>query len=214
MPVLQPEPLVPEPLVPEPLAVGQPPGLLHFARLLAGEFSNQQQAFDHPVEFAHIRVFFRPLPFDFFGAIGFYSEQVYDYDLWAPYRQGVHRLVAHDDGVYIENYGLKNPIRYAGSGRELSLLHSIPQEALERRCHCSMIFRWQSDRYLGAVEGQNCLIPRDGKLTYLVSEVELTETTWVSRDRGFDPQTHEQVWGSTHGLLRFEKVRSFAEELA
>jgi CpeT protein len=47
----------------------------------------------------------------------------------------------------------------------------------------------------------------------LVSEVELTETTWVSRDRGFDVNTHEQVWGSEYGPLQFEKQVSFADEV-
>jgi CpeT protein len=57
------------------------------------------------------------------------------------------------------------------------------------------------------------LIEKKGKLTYLISEVELTETTWISLDRGMDFDTHEQVWGSTHGPLRFEKQKSFADEL-
>jgi CpeT protein len=197
------------------------PALWPLAQCIAGEFSNQQQAFDHPTQFAHIRIFFRPLPFEFFGTIGFYSEQVYDYDLWLPYRQGIHRLVAQEDGaVYIENYGIKNALRYAGSGRDLNILRSITPAMIDRRCNCSMVFRPEaatSDKpshFVGAVEpGNNCLIPKDGKLTYLVSEVELTELTWVSRDRGFDPQTHEYVWGSEHGPLSFTKVQSFAHEL-
>jgi CpeT protein len=90
------------------------------------------------------------------------------------------------------------------------------------RCHCGMIFRRSSaktelgegDRFLGQVEpGNRCIIPRDGHQTYLVSEVELTETTWVSRDRGFDLETHEHIWGSALGPLRFEKVQSYAHEL-
>jgi len=68
--------------------------------------------------------------------------------------------------------------------------------------------------YVGNVEpGKSCLIPRDGKLTYLVSEVEVNQTSWISRDRGFDPENNAQVWGSEHGMLRFKKITSFSKEI-
>lgn len=210
--------------------------LLRLCQWMAGEFSNRKQAMAEPANYAHIIVAFRPLPFEFFGGIGFYSEQAYDHDLWSPYRQGVHRLAIQDDGsIYIENYALKDPMLYAGASREDSILASIPPGEIERRCHCSMVF-WPSQtqpefsrlpagtglpgaegdrpRYVGQVEpGQGCIVPRGERQTYLVSEVDLTETTWVSRDRGFDINTHEHVWGSALGPLRFEKMRSFAQEL-
>ena len=188
--------------------------LLTLAHWMAGEFSNGQQAADQPSLFAHIRVSFRPLPFEFFSAVGFYSEQVYDYDLWAPYRQGVHRLVDKGDHVYIENYSLTDPIRFAGASRHPEILKTISHDVIQRRQHCSMIFKREGSMFRGGVEpGNNCMIPRDGKMTYLVSEVELTPTTWDSRDRGFDPETHEYVWGSEHGHLCFVKLESFAHEL-
>lgn len=187
--------------------------LLTLAHWMAGNFSNAQQARENPQEFAHIHVFFRPLPFDFFGAIGFYSEQSYDYDRWLPYRQGIHRLLDHGDHIYIENYGLTDALRFAGAGHEASLLNPLTHEDLQRRCNCSMVFHRQGDRFIGAVEGNQCLIPKDGILTYLVSEVEVTATTWSSRDRGFDPSTHEPVWGSLHGHLQFTKIQTFAIDL-
>jgi CpeT protein len=188
--------------------------LLSLARWMAGEFSNQKQAFAQPQTFAHIRVFFRPLFFDFFGGIGFYSEQVYDYDLWSPYRQGVHRFIDRGDNIYVENYGLKDPILYAGSGRDRSILKTITTDCIERRYHCSMIFKKQDNLFYGSVEpGNNCLIERNGLMTYLVSEVELSENTFISLDRGMDVNTHEQIWGSKAGALRFEKQKSFADEV-
>jgi CpeT protein len=188
--------------------------LLSLARWMAGEFSNQKQAFAQPQTFAHIRVFFRPLPFEFFGGIGFYSEQVYDYDLWSPYRQGVHQFIDRGDEIYVENYGLKDPILYAGSGRDRSILETITTDCIERRYHCSMIFKKQDNLFYGSVEpGNNCLIERNGLMTYLVSEVELSENTFLSLDRGMDVNTHEQIWGSKAGALRFEKQKSFADEV-
>jgi CpeT protein len=188
--------------------------LIQLARWMAGEFSNQQQAAADPQYYAHIRIFFRPLPFAFFQAIGFYSEQVYDYDLWSPYRQGVHRLVDRGDHIYIENYSLKDAMLYAGAAREPDILNTIAHESLERRCHCAMIFERDGEMFRGRVEpGNKCLIERDGMMTYLISDVEITDTTWVSLDKGMNIETDEKVWGSAHGMLRFEKVTSFADEI-
>ncbi len=188
--------------------------LVTLARCMAGDFSNYKQSFENPKNYAHIHVFFRPLPFDFFSGIGFYSEQVYDYDLWSPYRQGVHRLVDQKDRIYVENYGLKNAFLYAGAARNLDILKTIKNDCIERRFHCGMIFQRDGDMFRGSVEpGNLCLIERDGCQTYLVSDVEVTETTWVSLDRGMDINTKEQIWGSTFGPLRFEKRESFAHEV-
>jgi CpeT protein len=186
---------------------------IQLAQWMAGDFSNKKQSDANPKLYAHIHVFFRPLPVNFFGGIGFYSEQVFDYDLWTPYRQGIHRVIDRADQVYIENYGLKDAIRFAGAARELSILQTIAHDSIERRYNCSMVFWKEGDRYIGQVEGQQCLIERNGCSTYLVSDVEVTEQTWASLDRGMDLESHAQVWGSEHGALQFEKVQSFAHEV-
>ena len=188
--------------------------MLTLASWMAGDFGNQKQSFENPKTYAHIRVFFRPLPVEFFSGIGFYSEQVYDYDLWRPYRQGVHRFVDGGDQIYIENYSLKDPLLYAGAGRDLGILQTITPDCIERRYNCSMIFKREGEIFRGKVEGNCCLIKRNGRQTYLLSEVELTENTWVSLDRGMDVNTHEQVWGSDAGPLRFEKRENFAHEVS
>lgn len=190
--------------------------LLTFAHWLAADFSNQQQAFDHPQKFAHIRVRFRPLPFDFFGAIGFYSEQVYDYDPWNPYRQAVHRLVDQPNQIYVENFALQDAFLYAGASQSLEILHTISPQALQQRCHCSMVFvRRDVNLFQGEVEpGNRCLIQRDGVTSYLHSQVQLSHNSWISLDQGRDPLSHQPLWGSTFGPLRFAKFASFAHELA
>ena len=187
---------------------------LLLAQWMAGDFSNHKQAAAEPQHYAHIRIFFRPLPFEFFNAIGFYSEQVYDYDLWSPYRQGVHKLVDRGEDTYIENYSLKDSILYAGAAREPDILKTITHECLERRCNCSMIFQRDGEIFRGQVEpGNQCLIERNGAQTYLISDVEIGENTWVSLDKGMDINTHEKLWGSAFGMLKFEKVTNFADEI-
>jgi CpeT protein len=76
------------------------------------------------------------------------------------------------------------------------------------------VFTREGDRFRGCVEpGNLCLIEKAGCQTYLVSEVEITESTWVSLDKGLDVNTHQQMWGSEHGSLKFEKRESFADEV-
>ncbi|WP_293150330.1 MULTISPECIES: chromophore lyase CpcT/CpeT [unclassified Microcoleus] len=188
--------------------------LITLAQWMAGDFSNYKQSFEKPQQFAHIHIFFRPLPFEFFNAIGFYSEQVYDHDLWTPYRQGVHKLIDQGEQIYIENYSLNDPVQYAGAARELSILKTIKPDCIQRRYNCSMVFKREGEMFRGSVEpGNQCLIEKKGCSTYLISDVEITETTWKSLDRGMDANTHQQIWGSDFGSLSFEKRQSFAAEL-
>ena len=64
-----------------------------FASVLAGQFSNKEQSQENPKDFAHINIYFRPLPWSVLKAPAFYSEQSYDYSPWSPYRQGVLSLI-------------------------------------------------------------------------------------------------------------------------
>ena len=187
--------------------------MITLAHWMAGDFSNLNQAQDKPREFSHIRVFFRPLPWDFFEGIGFYSEQAYDYDLWSPYRQGIHRFVDRGEDIYIENYGLQNPMMYAGAGRELQILQTITPSVIERRLNCSMVFQRSGDSFTGRVEGNQCLIERGGCQTYLVSQVEVSEGYWSSWDRGMSCESDEPIWGGENGPMNFECRQSFANEV-
>lgn len=188
--------------------------LITLAQWMAGDFSNYKQSFEKPQQFAHIRILFRPLPFEFFNAIGFYSEQVYDHDLWTPYRQGVHKLIDQESQIYIENYSLNDPVQYAGAARELSILKTVTPDCIQRRYNCSMVFKRDGEMFRGSVEpGNQCLIEKRGCSTYLISDVEITATTWKSLDRGMDVNTHQQIWGSDSGSLSFEKRQSFAAEV-
>ncbi|WP_114993258.1 chromophore lyase CpcT/CpeT [Synechococcus sp. UW179A] len=191
----------------------KPEEKIKFAKTLSGIFDNFAQSQERPKDFARINIVFRPLPWHIFQGPGFYSEQYYDYSPWDPYRQGIHRLSYKEDIFVVENFGFSNKERLAGSGRRPELLDSLDLNSLERRCGCAMYFKEETTgHYIGHVEpGKACIVPRDGKLTYLVSEVEVNEQSWVSRDRGFDPKTDEVRWGSEHGPLKFKRVADFSE---
>lgn len=185
------------------------------SRWLAGEYSSVKYTLEIPRTNPHIRIFFRPLPYIFFGGLGFYSEQIYDHDPWHPHHQNVQRIIPQGDNVRVENYALKDPDLHTGAGQDLEILATVTPESLELREGCAIIFKRQGDTFVGGVEpGNKCLIPRrDGSMTYLVSEVEVTQNTWISRDTGYDVNTHEKVWGSTNGLLKFDKIQDFSDEI-
>jgi len=56
------------------------------ARWMAADFSNQEQAFENPPFYAHIRVCIRPLPPARFPEPTLFLEQAYDFALNQPYR--------------------------------------------------------------------------------------------------------------------------------
>ena len=47
-----------------------------------------------------------------------------------------------------------------------------------------------------------------------MSEVEVDQENWISRDRGYDPETDSQMWGSEHGLLKFKRVAFLSDVIA
>ena len=190
-----------------------PEDIIRFSKTLAGIYDNIAQSQENPKDFARINIVFRPLPWEVFNGPGFYSEQYYELSPWDPYRQGIHRLIIKDKTYVMENYGFPNKERLAGAGRIPKLLESINRENLESRCGCAMHFvESKPGHYIGNVEpGKKCLVPRDGQLTYLVSEVEVNQKSWISRDRGFDPETDEPKWGSEHGPLHFARIQTLSE---
>ncbi|MBE9137501.1 chromophore lyase CpcT/CpeT [Nodosilinea sp. LEGE 07088] len=184
------------------------------ARWMAADFSNQQQAFDNPPLFAHIRVCMRPLPTEILGGLGFYIEQAYDFMLNQPYRARGMKLSAQDDHILIENYTLQDGESFYGASRDLGQLAKLTTDQFEKTPHCNLIVRWTGHSFRGAVEpGNACMVERNGKTTYLDSEFEIDADQFISWDRGRDPETHEHVWGALAGPFEFKRKASFASEV-
>ncbi len=179
-----------------------------FIKTLCGKYSNKEQAYNQPKLFAHINIYFRILPWELFKSLGVYSEQSYDYAPWSPYRQAVHKLSIRGKILILENYALINPKRLAGAGFELSLLKELKFEALSIRNNCEMNFIQKSNGvYKGNLQKESrYLITKNGKKTFLKSQVEFTKDTFQSLDEGYDINTGKKIWGSKHGYLRFKKV--------
>ncbi len=189
--------------------------LLKFAKTIASKYSNQAQAQKDPNRFAHINIFFRPIPWNIFDGPGFYSEQSYDYAPWSPYRQSVHKLFLSGESFVMENYQLKNPERVAGAGFNSALIKNITGKNIQRRNGCDMYFKEvRPHNYIGEVSpGKSCLINRAGKVTYLVSRVEFNQSRWESLDQGFSLETNQKIWGSDNGPLKFKRILSLEDDI-
>ncbi|MBW4513628.1 MAG: chromophore lyase CpcT/CpeT [Timaviella obliquedivisa GSE-PSE-MK23-08B] len=192
------------------------------ARWMASDFSNQEQAFENPPFFAHIRVCMRPLPLELLGGVSLFLEQAYDYELNHPYRMRILKLVVVGDPssngeaarIIIENYTVKKEETYYGSSRDISRLQALTPDQIEKMPGCDMLVEWTGSSFKGVVEpGKACMVFRKGQETYLDNEFEITETTFMSMDRGRDPKTDEVVWGSVAGPFQFSRWASFADEV-
>lgn len=184
------------------------------ARWMAADFSNQQQAFENPPMFAHIRVCMRPLSLSLLDGVSLFVEQAYDYMLNDPYRLRVLKLIDTGGHIQIENYLVKDEKALYGASRNLNLLQSLKADQLEKLPGCNMIVEWTGSGFQGQVEpGKACMVFRKGKQTYLDSSFEIDQEKFISRDRGRDPETDEHIWGSVAGPFYFVRWASFADEV-
>ncbi len=184
------------------------------ARWMAADFSNQQQAFDNPPLYAHIRVCIRPLPWEFLSGVSLFLEQAYDYMLTQPYRLRVMKLIPTAENIVIEHYTLKEKEKFYGASREVERLQNITTDDLEKMPGCNMVVEWTGNSFKGRVEpGKGCVVIRDGKKTYLDNEFEIDGERFMSLDRGRDLETDEHLWGSIAGEFHFVRWHSFADEV-
>jgi hypothetical protein len=184
------------------------------AHWMAADFSNQEQAFENPPMYAHIRVCMRPLPLSLLDGVSFFVEQAYDYMLNNPYRVRVLKLIQSGDRIEIENYTVKDENKFFGASRNPERLQALQIDQLEKLPGCNMIVEWTGNSFKGHVEpGKACMVVRKGKETYLDSSFEIDQDKFISLDRGRDPETDEHIWGSVAGPFYFVRWATFADEV-
>ncbi|MDZ8025385.1 MAG: chromophore lyase CpcT/CpeT [Nostoc sp. DedQUE11] len=184
------------------------------ARWMAADFSNQEQAFENPPFYAHIRVCIRPLPLELFSGVSLFLEQAYDFMLNQPYRMRVMNLIEAENHIAIEHYTVKEEQKFYGASRDPERLKDLSLDQLEKMPGCNMVVEWTGHSFKGRVEpGKGCIVVRDGKNTYLDNEFEIDDKEFFSLDRGRDLDTDERVWGSIAGPFHFLRWNNFADEV-
>ena len=191
-----------------------PTDITTLAKWMAGDFSNQEQAFENPPFFAHIRVCMRPLSPTFPGKFSLFLEQAYDIAIDEPYRLRVLSLSMVNDRILLKNFKVNEEEKFYGAARNRDRLQLLTPEYLEEMCGCDMDVDWIGSSFKGVIQpGKNCIVIRKDKTTYLDNSFEIDQKTLVSYDRGLDPETDELVWGSVAGPFHFTQWTSFADEV-
>jgi len=186
--------------------------LARLLRQLSAGFSNQHQAFENPPLYAHILVKFRPLPQLEPGSL--LLEQSYAINPAAPYRIRVLRVEQRPDALIIHNQALHEEQRFWGAVDDAAKRAAITAADLRPLDGCAYVVQETADGFSGEVEpGCRCLVERKGATSYLVSSFELTGRGMRTIDRGHDPATHEQLWGSLAGPFEFERTEDYSHEL-
>jgi hypothetical protein len=183
-------------------------------RWMAGDFSNQAQAYENPPFFAHIRVCMRPLPPSLTGSPSLYLEQAYDLDLSQPYRVRILKFIEMADHITIENHEIIDSTPFHGASRDPNRLAALQPDQIRKLPGCTFLTHWTGHSFKASVEpGKGCIVFRKDKETYLDSEFEVTNGGLISLDRGRDPATGELIWGSIAGPFEFTQTASFAHEV-
>ena len=180
--------------------------------MLSAGFSNQEQAFDNPPLYAHILVRFRPLSHLAPGSL--LLEQSYAFAPAAPYRIRVLRAVQEGETLRIHNQAIEAERRFWGATADPDRMAAIAASDLRPLEGCSYVVRATDDGFVGEVEpGCRCLVERKGATAYLVSSFELDAAGMRTIDRGHDPVSHAQLWGSVAGPFSFRKVDDFSQDI-
>ena len=180
-----------------------------FLNLLCGEYSNQQQALDNPPFFAHIFLRYKAIEHLQPGSI--LLEQSYAVNPKNPYRLRMIRAEETSTGVIkLRNHKFKNPELFATATTDQNQREKINESDLISLNDCHYQVVEKIDGYHGDIEpGSCCMVRRDGKNTYLVSSFHLQEDKLSTLDRGYDPETHERLWGSVAGKFQFVRTTSW-----
>ena len=186
--------------------------LARLIQQLSAGFSNQAQAFDNPPLYAHILVKFRPLPQLAQGSL--LLEQTYAITPGAPYRIRVLRAEQRDGQMIIHNQALRDEQRFWGAIEDEGRRQSIEAADLLPLEGCTYVVKEVGEGFTGEVEpGCRCLVERKGSMAYLVSSFEIDPRGMRTIDRGHDPATHEQLWGSLAGPFEFERTHDYQGEI-
>jgi hypothetical protein len=112
--------------------------------------------------------------------------------------------------IKLWNHIFYEPKRFSKATLDKSLRIQIKETDLMllEQSHYQVTER--QDGYHGEIEpGSVCIVNRQGKDTILVSSFHLQGDQLSTLDRGQDPLTNEQCWGSIAGEFRFRRLQSW-----
>jgi CpeT protein len=153
-----------------------------FISYFEGYFDNQKQAFYMPREFALIEVNHTKISTNKFKVT---QKYVMDAN---PYRNSIIEVTQQDGKIILKSYKQDDETETYLSG-----------------CDVEFIYDEEKDEFHGKNTCKECFVEKGGKNTYLVTEAVLGNNYYNVIDKGHDPETDQQLWGSYHGLFQFDR---------
>jgi hypothetical protein len=160
-----------------------------FRNRLIGKFENKRQAFRNPSRYAYVRIIHE----DVDGQL-IYGEQAYHYMLNTPYRKFVLEPLLCDGRLVVKNYSI------------ISADEPIIKDNLTYREGCDILFNLIDDVFVGSSEGCDCIVKRNGRDTFFSTKAQIGINYYHVIDRGYDPVSKKQIWGTEYGPFEFVKT--------
>lgn len=135
-----------------------------------------------------------------------YVEQAFSDKPESPYRQRVYKLNRENDSMLkSEIYKLPNESLWKNKWKTPQHFEKLLPESLVLLEGCEVYLKKTGEgTYKGKTKDKNCLNDLNGA-SYAVSEVEITEKSITSWDRGFN-EKDSLVWGPKKGGYIFNKL--------
>jgi CpeT/CpcT family (DUF1001) len=174
---------------------------------LIGEFDNTAQSKEDPTWYVPLRLWHRPLPGRIQGKLAVFAEQSNFLQLDRPYRQRILVIEPQaNDQLAVQYWAFKDPNQFRGAGANPDLLQQAIEPALELLPGCWLDVESVGDRFKATPrDGDRCCFTYDNKLRQVVLGFEVSETQFLSYDRGVDPETGQSLWGAMMGPYRHQK---------
>ncbi len=174
---------------------------------LIGEFDNTAQSKEDSTWYVPLRLWHRLLPGRIQGKLAVFAEQSNFLQLDRPYRQRILVIEPQaNDQLAVQYWAFKDPNQFRGAGANPDLLQQALEPALELLPGCWLDVESVGDRFKATPrEGDRCCFTYDNKLRQVVLGFEVSETQFLSYDRGIDPETGQSLWGAMMGPYRHQK---------
>lgn len=179
---------------------------------LTGEFNNRAQSLENPAWFVHLRLWHRPVAHLVEDGAALFAEQANAIYLDQPYRQRILLLRETTNPTVVAGQYLafKQPDRFRGAGRSPNLLSALSLDDLEFLPGCTLTVTQKGDRFTAQPDPDaKCCFQYDGKTRQVVLGWEVGDGSFLSYDRGIDPETGQSLWGATMGAYEFHKTQQF-----
>ncbi len=174
---------------------------------LIGEFDNTAQSKEEPAWYVPLRLWHRLLPQQIQGKWAVFAEQSNFLQLDRPYRQRILVIEPQaNDRLAVQYWAFKDPNQFRGAGANPDLLKQALEPALELLPGCWLDVERVGDTFKATPRaGDRCCFTYDSKLRQVVLGFEVSQTEFLSYDRGVDPETGQSLWGAMMGPYRHQK---------